>query len=322
VNGDELNSATKVAIVHALTLAIDQQRFGLRTDFDSDEAAWAYNALRVGNASRIVDSYLSALDPSERRGVADPYDSDVAGATELVRVLARAPSVLGEQLVRALIADGGAQALADAFDDPPFSQEHLFDATAFLTGDDVKEPPTPELDPGETEGARGSLGVLSWLVLLGEHSAPDAAVPAANGWGGDAYVRFTAEQGECIRTTWIGDERTDVDEMATAAAAWVSAMPPGFSQFTNENGVVTLSACDPSATAPISTGTSADAFAFVTMRAAVFELSLAQERPVDQSWCIAERASAAATLAEAQDPDLVTTPEYASRLAQYEQECA
>jgi hypothetical protein len=271
----------------------------------------------------VSDAYLFALDPTERTSIADPYAADVAGATEVVRVLAQAPSVLGEQLVQALLAEGGDATLREAFADPPFSQEHLYDATAFLNGDDPKDVDSPELNPGETEGAHGTLGVLSWLVTLGEHTAPDVALQAANGWGGDSYVRFTAaEQGECIRTNWIGDEGADVDQMQAAAAAWTSAMPAGFAQFNDENGVVTVSACDPGSTAAISTGTAADAFAFVTMRAAVFEQGLQQDKTVDQAWCVAERASSAATLAEARDTELVTSPEYASTLAQFEQECA
>jgi hypothetical protein len=322
VKGEELDTATKAALVHALTLAIDQQRFGLETDFDSDEAAWAYGALRAGDAARVSDAYLAALDPSERTGIQDPYAAEVAGATEVVRVLARAPSLLGEQLVRALLAAGGNELLAESFAEPPFSQEHLFDGAAFVDGDDPKSVDTPELNPGETEGATGSLGVLSWLVVLGEHTAPDAALQAADGWGGDAYVRYTADQGECIRAGWIGDEGSDVGEMDSAAASWTTAMQPGFSQFANENGVITVSACDPGSTATISTGTVAEAFAFVTMRAEVFEQALQEDPTVDRAWCIAERAAAAATLEEAQDRELVGSPEFAGKLTQYGQECA
>jgi hypothetical protein len=322
VRGEQLDQGVRVAIVRALALALDQQTHGLLTEFDDAQAEWAYHAMRVGNAQRVASQYVAALDPAERTGIEDPYAADVAGATEVVRVLAQAPSVLGEQFVRALLADGGNEALTRAFDSPPFSEEHLYDATAFLNGDDPKERDTPRLEPGETEGEAGTFGVLSWLVVLGEHSAPDVAVRAANGWGGDAWATYEFQDRDCLRIQWTGDSREDVDELSQAAAAWVTAMPPGGAQYTNENGVITLSTCDPGSGEPITTGTSADTFAFVALRASVFADQLTQDKAVDAAWCVADQAANGSTLEEARDPGVLDSPEYQAKIAQYETNCA
>ena len=39
-------------------------------------------------------------------------------------------------------------------------------------------------------------------------------------------------------------------------------MPPGAAQYSNQNGVVTMSSCDPGPGEAISTGTAKDAFAY------------------------------------------------------------
>jgi hypothetical protein len=321
VRGEQLDANVNVAIVRALTLALDQQRFGLKT-FDSDEAAWAYAALREGDAARVVRSYLEALDPAEREGVDDPFAADVAGATEVVRVMARAPGVLGEQLVVALLADGGEQVLARAFDKPPFSQEHLYDASAFLSGNDPKDVTAPSVETGEEQRSTTTLGVFNWLVVLGEHSAPDAALRAADGWGGDAAMEYTFQKRECVRDRWIGDTREDVNEMSDAAAAWVTAMPPGNTQFSNEGGVITLTTCDPGPTEPISTGTVKEAFALVQLRADAFRAQVGQSVPVDKAWCVADKVASNATLEDAQRENVLESPDYASKIAQYSTDCS
>jgi hypothetical protein len=293
----------------------------LKTDIPDDQAAWAYAALREGDGTRVSNAYLDALDPAERAGIEDPFNADVAGATEVVRVLAKAPSVLGEQFVDALLADGGTKALDRAFARPPFGQEHLYDATAFLTGNDPKEVDPPTLQSGESKQATGSLGVLTWLVTLGEHTPPDVAMRAANGWGGDSYVTYEFQKRQCIRASWIGDTPNDVDDVSQALGAWVTAMPPGDSQFNNESGVVTMSSCDPGPNEAISTGKASDAFALVTLRAEAFKRQVAQNVPVDKAWCIADRVASGATVKDAQDPSVLDTPDYATKISQYALDC-
>ncbi|MDQ1519669.1 MAG: hypothetical protein QOI55_742 [Actinomycetota bacterium] len=321
VRGSTIDRNTKVAIVRTLTLALDQQRFGLKTAFENDQAAWAYDALRQGDATRVVSTYVAALDPAERKGIEDPLAADIAGATGVVHVLASAPSVLGEQTVDALIAGGGNDALGRALANPPFSAEHLFDATAFINGDDPKKVDSPKLHSGESERAHGTLGALAWLVVLGEHNAPDLAIRATEGWGGDAWVTYESQNRQCIRTDWIGDNRQDLNEMSNAQAAWVTAMPPQSAQYSPNNGIITLSTCDPGPGEAITTGTSTDAFAFVVFRAAAFKDQLSQNVPVDKAWCIAQALASGATLRDAQNPDVLDSPAYANKIGQYTLDC-
>jgi hypothetical protein len=321
VRGTTLDRNTKVAIVRTLTLALDQQHFGLKTAFESDEAAWAYDALRQGDATRVVSTYVAALDPAERKGIEDPLAADVAGATQVVHVLASAPSVLGEQTVDALVADGGNDALARAFANPPFSAEHLFNATAFINGDDPKKVDPPKLQPGDSKRAQGTLGALAWLVVIGEHNAPDLALRATEGWGGDAFVTYQSQNRQCIRADWIGDNRQDLAEMSNAQAAWVTAMPPQTAQYSANNGVITLSTCDPGPGEAITTGTAKDAFAFVVFRADAFKDQLSQNVPVDKAWCIAQALATGATLSDAQHPDVLNSTSYANKIGQYTNDC-
>jgi hypothetical protein len=323
VRGKNLDKNTEVSLVGALTLALDQQVYGLEKSFDSDEAEFAYNAMRDGDAARIVTSYLAALDPAERAGIEDPTAVDFAGVNDVVRSFARAPGIVGEQFVDALLQDGGNPALTRAFSKPPFSAEHLVNATSFINGDDPKPVDPPKLESGESKGREsGTLGALAWLIVLGEHGQPTDALAAVNGWGGDAYVTYEAQNRACIKTNWVGDSRAAVDAMEKALNNFVSAMPPGNAQFSNANGILTLAACDPGAGASITTGTSKDAMALVNFRAEAFKLQLSQDVPVDQAWCVADKVATTAKLSDAQQPAVLQQPEWASKMAQYALDCS
>jgi hypothetical protein len=322
VRGNEVDANTKVALVGALTLALDQQVYGLQTTFDDDEAEWAYHSMRQGDAARVVTSYLAALDPAERKGIEDPTAVDFAGVTDVVRSFARAPGITGEQFVDALLQDGGNPALTRAFSKPPFSAEHLTNATSFINGDDPKPVDAPKLDDGESKGKQsGSLGALAWLIVLGEHGQPAEALQAANGWGGDSYVTYELQNRSCIKVNWVGDSRQDVTAMQDALNTWVNAMA-GDAQYSNENGIVTLSACDPGTGASITTGRSKDAMALLDFRAEAFKLQLSQDIPVDQAWCVADKVATTATLSDARNPDVLQQPKYASKLSQDALDCS
>jgi hypothetical protein len=322
VRGRDVDRTTQVGLVGALTLALDQQVYGLKTKFDDDEGQFAYDAMRQGDAARVVTSYLAALDPAERAGVADPTAVDFAGVNDVVRSFARAPGIVGEQFVDALLQDGGNPSLTRAFEKPPFSAEHVVNATAFINGDDPKPVDPPKLDKGESKGREsGSLGALAWLIVLGEHGQPSDALAAVNGWGADSYVTYESQDRSCIKVNWVGDSSQAVTAMSKALTNFVNAMPPGNAQFSDENGILTMSACDPGAGASISTGTSKDAMALVNFRAEAFKQQLSQDVPVDQAWCVADRAAMTAKSSDAQHPTVLQNPEWASTLAQYALDC-
>ncbi len=317
----QLDENTQVQIVRALVLALDQQIYGLTTKFADDQAAWAYFALREGDAQRIADAYVAALDPAERTGIKDPYDTTVAGVTDVVRSLERAAPVLGEQFVDAIVAGGGNKALAGAFATPPVTEEQIMNPTAY-PNDGPKTISAPKLESGETGGARGTLGSVGWLVMLGEHVAPDVTVRAVDGWANDAYVSYQFQNGACVRINWIGDNTQDVNEMSQAAAAWVSGMPAGNSQYTNQNNVITVVSCDPGATQPLTTGRSSDALAYVQFRATAFEAQLARKVTPAKAWCIATRVTDGATAADIAKPDVLSTPAYEAKITQYTADCS
>jgi hypothetical protein len=317
----QLDENTQVQIVRTLVLALDQQRFGLTTKFADDQTAWGYRALREGDAQRVTDAYLAALDPAERNGIQDVYASSVAGVTDVVRALERSAPVFGEQLVDSIVATGGNAALARAFEQPPVSEEQVLVPTAYPK-DAPKKVDAPKLQSGETGRGHGTLGAVGFLAVLGERVAPDVTLRAVDGWGGDAYISYQFQNNACIRIDWVGDTSQDANEMSQAAAAWVSAMPAGNSQYTNENHTITLVSCDPGATEPLSTGGLKTTFAYTQLRAAAFEQQLAKKLTPAKAWCVATRVASGATVQDASNPKVLDTPAYASKIVQYTTDCS
>jgi hypothetical protein len=319
VRGTNPDESEQVQIVRALVLALDGQLYGDDT-FSNSQAAYGYRAVREGDAQRVVDAYLAALDPAERQSIVDPYAVTSQSFSEPARVLEQATAVLGEQLVVQAQATGGERAIAALFKNAPFTQEQVYDPTKYF-GEGAKTAPTPKLESGETSTGQGNLGNLVWLAMLGEHAPADSTVLASDGWGGDTYVTYQFQNKQCISTNWVGDTTQDVNEMTATLRQWTTAMSPGNAQFTNENNVVTVTACDPGQGASVTTGSVKDAYNYVAFRAAVFEHEI-PNMPGTKAWCVAKQTAAAATPQDRTNPSVISSPTYATKLSQFEQACS
>jgi len=261
------------------------------------------------------------LSPGERAKVKDPYSASVANVTDVVRAIELAAPTFGEQLVDAIIAHdpGGLKA---AFAAPPTTEEQVFDPTAYLNHNGAVDVPAPKEQAGETVRGRGTFGMLAWMVMLGEHVAPDVTFRAADGWGADAYLSYEFQKNDCMRIAWVGDSTNDANEMSQAAAAWVTAMPPGDAQYTNDNNVITVSTCDPGTGQPLTTGRSKQAFSYFNLRSTAMMYELAKNLTVKKSWCIAQEVAAGATEPEAANTSVLTSPAYVPKLRQYNIDCS
>jgi hypothetical protein len=319
VRGTNPDTSTQVQIVRALVMALDGQLYGDET-FSNTQVAFGYRAVREGDAQRVVDAYLAALDPAERQNIVDPYAVTSPSISEPARALQRATATLGEQLVVQAQAAGGESSIGGLMKNPPFTQEQVYDPTKYF-GEGPKTTTTPKLESGETSTGQGTLGNFVWLVMLGEHAPANATVLASDGWGGDMYVTYQFQNKDCISTNWIGDTPQDVNEMTATLRQWTTAMSPGNAQFTNENNVVTVTACDPGQGASVTTGTAKDAYDYVAFRAAVFAHEV-PNMPGTKAWCVAKQTAAAATQQDRANPSVITSSAYTSKLSQFEQACS
>ena len=254
VRGTEVTPGLAVTLVHELTHVLQDQVFALDRYREADEEptsgeTFAFDSLVEGDADRIDQLYTASLDQATQDAIDAENEAgyeEYRAATDDVPValdaLFGAMYGLGDSFVAVLESAG--ESVDGAFDDPPVTEEQVFDPFAYLDGDEPVAVDVPDTD-GEDAFDEGDFGAVSLMVVLAERIEPRQALAAATGWGGDAYVVFPRDGRTCIRLDVTGDSSTETDELADALADWVAAAP-GSAAITSRTGdLVHLESCDP-----------------------------------------------------------------------------
>ncbi len=294
VRGTEVNPGLAVTLVHELTHVLQDQVFGLdRLEEEDDEAtsgeSFAFRALVEGDADRIEQKYLDTLDEATRAAIDAENavgldDFEATGVPVALTSLIGSTYELGDAFIAVLEATAKVSVDA-AFNDPPISEEEIFDPFAYF-GVEVLS----VVDPPETDGAEvfdeGDFGAVSLLVVLAERIDPRAALAAATGWGGDAYAVFSRDDRTCIRLNVTGDTPGDTSELADAVAGWVEAAPNGAAaSMLYEGDVVRLESCDPGASSAGGSGGSVDAVGLAAARNHIAASALQEGADNDVARC-------------------------------------
>jgi hypothetical protein len=251
VRGTEMTTGLAVTLVHELVHVAQDQAFDLERPPPGDSAGAyeGYDALIEGDATRVEMAYLATLGAEEQAGYWEDYDaeyeasqeqlSDVPGA---LQAMFGAPYALGPPMVDLLVADGGNDAVDDAFASPPASSEHLFDPRSFFLDDqpiEVEARDVPE--EADAVGPPDELGATSIYLLLAEFIDPLVALSAADGWGGDAYAVYRLEDKECVRLDVVGDSPEETTELAAALREWAPLV--GGASVVDADGKITVDRC-------------------------------------------------------------------------------
>lgn len=313
VRGTELTVGLRVTLVHELTHALQDQHFGLADLLDDDDssAAVAGRALAEGDAMRIEDVYVETiLDDDERVAYEAESEGDLErseAATEGIPAFIRAsfatPYALGRPFVLMLFNQGGNDAVDDAFEDPPRTEEHLFDPASFVAGEEGERVDL-DLDEDEVDLIdEGAFGSPSWFLVLAERIDPQTAFAATLGWGGDRYAVYQRGGETCIRAVFRGDDEAEEREMAAAIEQWLAALPGGRATAIEVDGRPGLDACDPGPDVDLQvTGRSVDVLALPNVWGYLVAETIAQVGP-DTSRCFASHVLEAISYERLVDPD-------------------
>jgi hypothetical protein len=255
VRGGDLDVETEVTVVHELVHTLQDQHFDLDALLDDAESAAAETALTSlveGDAVRIEQDYVFSLPPAEQ----DEYfaaSANTAGeieeglsadVPEIIPVTLSLPYDLGPFFTADLYADGGNDAVDDAFEQPPVTEENILDSATYLDGDDLEKVDQIELEQGEKKvGSTEPFGALSWFLVLAARIDPATAVDAVEGWGGDEFVQFERDGTACVRIAYRGETAEDTERMATALDQWAATLPAGVAGV-ERGSQLTLTACD------------------------------------------------------------------------------
>jgi hypothetical protein len=249
VRGASATPFVRTSIVHELTHALDDQHYDLhRPEFEeaTDEVGFGHSAVVEGNARRIENEYRDQLSDEDSEDLAREEAAFAADAVgELMSVplllvfLVQAPYEEGPDLVEAVLDEGGEDALAAAFDDPPHTSDEVIDPERYLAEEGAVDVPRPEPDAVAVD--EGVLGRMFIALVLNEALPGDEAWSAAEGWGGD-WATWWEEGGEsCVRFALAGDTSEDTDRFEAALRDWADVVHPDAQIARDE--VVTLTAC-------------------------------------------------------------------------------
>jgi hypothetical protein len=228
VRGQPITPYTREQLVGALTTALDDQRFGTdRPAYDAapDEIRWAFEALRVGDATRVADAWVETLAPAERaardRAEEDAHTGfDPTKLPPAVVELLTFPTDAGSGLAGALAGGTtGNGPLDAAFGDPPHATADVLHPERFLGHVAAVPVPAPAVD-GRTL-ATGVFGELLTVATLADSLSADGAARAAAGWAGDTYVLYESQSGTpCISIAYKAASPPALGQLRQAYATW------------------------------------------------------------------------------------------------------
>ena len=288
VRGTEVDVPLQVTLVHELTHALQDQHFDLERmqDVETTGEEFASRAVIEGDASRIEDMYVDGLSAEELAEYeADqpetPEDAGLGDVPAALLAFFGAPYQFGAPFVGIGEADGagGVDAL---FEDPPTSDEHLFDPYSYRTGD--APAPLDALDaPDDLDAIEQSdFGAIALYVMLAERIDPRVALQAVDGWRGDAYVSYERDDQLCVAVRFVTDTGADFEQLSSALTLWDEAMPADAVSVDRSDDEVGFEACDPGVdgTLPL-TGNGAKGLVFAEVRA--YEYRKAVESGLDDA---------------------------------------
>jgi hypothetical protein len=195
--GQRVDAAARVALVHALTLALQDQNADLaalrRQAADDPDRARALAALVEGDATRIELAYLASLPAGDQTAVR-PKRGQSPSPAWYGQLAVAFPATVGRDFVAALAEQGGNPAVDAAFRRPPTSTAQVIDPKAYQDG---VEPLGVRPPPGEGQrvdaGTVGEFG-LAALITRGRRATNAGA---AGQWLRDSYGTFRTGQALC-----------------------------------------------------------------------------------------------------------------------------
>jgi hypothetical protein len=237
VRGKEVTPFLKEVLVHELTHALDDQRFGLNRGALAglqDESAPSFRALAEGDAVVVEQRYLASLPAGERR-TADAAGRAVTGpeptVPEVLVRLASYPYQAGARFVEQLVAAGGQGRLNQAFESPPTTSEQILHPDRFLSGDSAGTVTRPE--PNGRVVDRGVLGEMGLRLVLGSAVDGATALRQATGWAADRYVTWADGPRTCLRWHIAMDSPADTTDVAAGLRTWATKNPGAKVEGTN-----------------------------------------------------------------------------------------
>lgn len=250
----ELSPALRATVVHELTHALQDQRFGLvrmrqrAEDSGHDEAL---TVLIEGHAMSIESKYASDNFSDEEREQYDKAmegggDSSTKEVPEILSAQQFSPYVFGPTFVEALERKGR-NALLDAFmKKQPKSLEQTILPSKYFAPDDpeaIEEPKGPKKSKLAVSGQISQLDLF--LLLVRAHGAPEA-LRLSDMWGNGSYAGFDVGDDDfCAALNIRGETDEATEQLRKAFTGWAKLPGLRSPEVTGHDEFFRVAACDP-----------------------------------------------------------------------------
>jgi hypothetical protein len=341
VRGKTMTPSVRATLVHELTHVLQDQHFHVGARLKnlekqsksgpSTSKESVLDAIVEGDAERVEHLYGDSLPASQRAALDAGQKAEFAQASKRLAQIPKvvvteltSPYTLGEDLVQTVAASRGNGGVNLLFRNPPTHESSLLDPFRVLAGATrATKVAAPPLQPGEKKFDSGELGVLTWYFMLGERLPLTAALAAADGWGGDAYVGFERNGTTCARMAYTGRTPTDTTRMYDALQQWVAAAPGSPASVSRTGDGVLFESCDPgTAAAQVGNDDSQDALHLLTTRTSLGVAIMRAGALEATARCAAGRLVQTFTVSQLTDPTFGTNdPALQAQVAQLTAGC-
>jgi hypothetical protein len=229
--GEALSPFQKATLIHELTHALTDQRFGFNDAYRKlideqrfDEAV-AFLSVIEGDATLTEILYIQQLSVSDQQSLLQ----EIFGANS--EVFDAAPQFLQNSLVfpyreglafvQRAHGIGGFDEVNRLYVEPPVSSEQIIDPRAYQRDMPIRVNTVEPAISGYDVVYRSVWGQLSFDLMFDQ--VLGGAPEASNGWGGDAYVQWFDGSEAALLIEFVGDSPSDAQEMADALVRYVLA---------------------------------------------------------------------------------------------------
>jgi hypothetical protein len=299
VKGEDIDISTRVTLAHELTHALQDQYFDL-TKLDQGAArthsSSALKAMVEGDAVRVQRLYEKKLSAADQAAYEQAQSEESAAASDEIHdkgvpdsisTFFQAPYALGP-IMLALVESQKKGGIDGLFRSPPTTDASFLSPGTLLDGAKTVKVATPKLAKGEKAvGKPDVFGSFALYLMLAARGDAGDALAIADSWGGDSTITLTRDGTTCVRAAFAARSSDDTAALADAIASWAAEMPGGTASSTRARDIVTLTACDPGASATDPPNSSIGALIVADLRNEVLREIVSAGASVATGECVA-----------------------------------
>jgi hypothetical protein len=229
--GDSFSELQKATLVHELTHALTDQRFGFNDAYEAlidehrfDEAV-AMLAVIEGDATLTELLYIQQLDVSQQRDLlSEMFGTDSTVFDSVPVYLQNSlifPYQAGLAFVQRFYEIGGFDEVNRLYVEPPVSSEQIINPRDYQSDMPIPVETVAPAVSGYEVVYESTWGELSFDLMFDQ--VLGGADEASDGWGGDAYTQWYDGTDAALLLVYTGDTEADVTEMREALVRYAPA---------------------------------------------------------------------------------------------------